>query len=369
MNAAKVGRRDFFKILSAGAVTMTNISTVQARTARALPEDAVGILYDATLCIGCKSCEVACKRNNDMPFENTDMQAQLGVDGVWDSATDLSAKTLNKIKVYRQGKGNVRNQEIDGYSFVKRACMHCAEPDCLSACPTTAFIKDESTGIVSWDKKRCCGCRYCQVACPYNIPMFEYDKAIPLVYKCEMCSHVLAEGGIPGCCEFCPAGASVYGKVSDLLEEAKRRVALQEGEEYDYPVGALDGSYRKTSNEDGSFVDAEAVDNTFIQRRPAAKYLNYIYGEHESGGAQYLILSAVPFEKLGLPKVPYSAAARSETISHTLYKGLIAPVALFGGLVFAAHRSSKSEVQMEDPAPPAAMPGSSVSTDEGVSDE
>jgi Fe-S-cluster-containing dehydrogenase component len=340
-----VGRRDFFKILSAGAVTASSISTVQARTSRELSPDAVGILYDATLCIGCKSCEVACKRNNGMPLEHSSLEEQIGVEGIWDSPKDLSAKTLNKIKVYRDGSGATRNQETDGYSFVKRACMHCAEPDCMSACPTTAFTKDAVTGIVSWDKTRCCGCRYCQVACPYNIPKFEYDKAIPEVHKCELCSHVLAEGGIPGCCEFCPTGASVFGKVTDLMEEAKRRIALKPGEEYAYPVGSLDGQYRRTSDADASFIQDGPSDNAFVQRRKAAEYVNYIYGEEESGGAQVMILSAVPFKKLGLPEVPYSASETSENITHTIYKGLIAPVALFGGLLFAAHRSTKGQVE------------------------
>ncbi|MCF7808763.1 MAG: hydrogenase 2 operon protein HybA [Candidatus Marinimicrobia bacterium] len=339
----QVDRREFFKILSAGAVTMSSISTVQARTATALPPDAEGVLYDATLCIGCKSCEVACKRNNSMPMDHDSYEKDLGVDGVWDAPKDLNAKTLNKIQVYRNGKANTRNQEVDGFSFVRRACMHCADPDCASACPTTAFTKDEKTGIVAWDKDRCCGCRYCQIACPYNIPKFEYDKAIPLVHKCEMCSHVQAEGGIPGCAEFCPTGATIHGKFTDILEEAKRRIALQEGAEYPYPVSSLKGVFRRTSDKDGSFIQDEPQDNSFIQRRPVAKYIDYIYGQSESGGAQYLMLSAVPFEKLGLPKPGFSsAAARSENISHTLYKGMIAPIALLGGLVFAAHRSSKS---------------------------
>lgn len=373
-----VGRRDFFKILSAGAVTMSSISTVQAKTSAALPPDAEGVLYDATLCIGCKSCEVACKRNNSMPKDFDSYESTLGVSNVWDAPTDLNAKTLNKIKVYREGSGNVRNQEKDGFSFVRRACMHCAEPDCASACPTTAFTKDPVTGIVEWDKTRCCGCRYCQVACPYNIPKFEYDKAIPMVYKCEMCSHVQAEGGIPGCAEFCPTGATIHGKLTDILAEAKRRIALQEGEEYAYPVSSLTGKYRRTSEKDGSFIQDEPMDNKYVQRRPAAKYINYVYGEKESGGAQYLFLSAVPFEKLGLPKVPYSAAARSENISHTLYKGLVAPLALFGGLVFAAHRSSKSHEDgpdqpelsdVESQASPPAMSGSSAGADEEVTHE
>lgn len=316
-----IERRGFFKVLSAGAVAAGGLSTALARTRKTLPANAVGILYDATLCIGCKACEVGCKEFNSMPAETNTAQQQYGISGTWDSGTDLNAYTLNKIKAYKNGSGLNRNNANDGYSFVKRACMHCVDPDCVSACPVTALAKDENTGIVKYDKDACIGCRYCQVACPFNIPKFEYDKAIPEIVKCEMCSHVLAEGGIPGCCDFCPTGASLFGSFDDLLVEARRRLELTPEQEYDYPISKLNGGE--------------------TTRRPAATYVDYIYGEHETGGTQYLLLSAVPFAKLGLPILPdKSAAGKSETLQHSIYKGLIAPVALLGGLLFAAYRSN-----------------------------
>ncbi len=316
-----IERRGFFKVLSAGAVAAGGLSTALARTQKSLPPNAMGILYDATLCIGCKACEVGCKKVNNMPMEHTEVESNLGVSGIWDSGTDLNSKTLNKIKAYRNGTGMTRNNPDNGFSFVKRACMHCVDPDCVSACPVTALTKDSNTGIVAYDKDACIGCRYCQVACPFNIPKFEFDEAFPEIVKCEMCSHVLAEGGIPGCCEFCPTGASLFGPVEELLQEAKRRLKLKPGEEYTYPVSSLNGGE--------------------VTVRPAATYVDYIYGEYETGGTQYLLLSAVPFEKLGLPKLAYrSAASKSETLQHSIYKGLIAPIAVLGGLLFAAHRSN-----------------------------
>lgn len=314
-------RRDFLKILSTGAATTAGLSTLQARTVKTLPPHAKGILYDATICIGCRSCEVACKRINNMPVDiNSPLEMNKEVSSIWDTG-DLSETTLNKIQAYRNGTGESKDQIVDGYGFIKLACMHCIDPDCVSACPVTALQKQPDTGIVTYNEDACIGCRYCQVACPYNIPKFEFDEAFPEIKKCQMCSHIQAEGGIPGCCEFCPTGASIFGSVSDLMKEAKHRLTLAEGSSYYYPNETISGktTYKKVK-----------------------KYVNYIYGENESGGAQYLILSAIPFEKLGLPKLPKSSGAvKSETIQHTAYKGLVAPIVLLGGLIFAAHRSVK----------------------------
>ncbi len=72
------------------------------------------------------------------------------------------------------------------------------------------------------------------------------------------------------------------------------------------------------------------------------KYVDHIYGEKEGGGTQYFMLSAVPFQKLGLPEMPEtSGASKSETLQHTLYKGLIGPIILLGGMVVATYRSTK----------------------------
>ena len=108
------------------------------------------------------------------------------------------------------------------------------------------------------------------------------------------------------------------------MAEARKRVEMKAGDRYDYPV-----------------VSVKSKETT---AKPVAGYLNYIYGEKEGGGTQYILLSAVPFEKLGLPKLPdTSDASRSEGIQHTIYKGLIFPIALLGALTFATYRSSKNE--------------------------
>lgn len=323
-----IDRRDFFKVISAGAVTAATAGSVFAREKKKLSPDAVGILFDATACIGCKLCEVGCKEYNDMPVEQSDKLEGLDVPTIWDNADDLSAKTLNKIKLYRNGDATVKDRETDGYAFVKRACMHCVDPDCVSACPVRALQKDPVTGVVTYDANACIGCRYCQVACPFNIPKFEWDDPFPKIVKCQMCDHVTETGGIPGCCYYCPTGASLYGKVEDLMDEAHKRIAMTEGDKYQYPVKSL--------------TNGETAQHT------VPKYMNYIYGEKETGGTQYMIISAVPFHELGLPRLPEkSAAGKSETLQHTIYKGLIAPGALLAGLLVAAYRGNKIHNETE----------------------
>ncbi|MCF7804439.1 MAG: hydrogenase 2 operon protein HybA [Candidatus Marinimicrobia bacterium] len=327
----KLERRDFFRVISAGAVTATTARTVRSEARAALSQDAVGILYDATVCIGCKACEVACKENNSMPVESSYVNDELDVGKVWDSPKDLSSKTLNKIKLYKDGDGAVKDREKNGFSYIKRHCMHCIDPDCVSVCPVTALTKDPVTGIVSYDETRCCGCRYCQIACQYGIPKFEYDDPFGQIQKCQLCNHVLAEGGIPGCCEACPTGASIYGSVDELLNEAHKRLELTPGDKYDFPVSTVDS--RKTTSHE------------------VHEYVNYVYGEEEGGGTQYLILSAVPFGKLGFPDLPdHSNASVTAGLQHTLYRGMIAPAALFVGLLYAAHQSVKYHNRSDEEA-------------------
>lgn len=319
----ELGRRDFIKVVSAGVLTATTSKYALAEVSKQIPPQAVGILYDATLCIGCKACEVGCKKDNNMPIDQSDYSQLKGVSKIWDEGTDLNERTLNKIKVYKNGNAIVKDREVDGFSFVKKACMHCIDPDCVSACPVSALTKDPVNGIVHYNKDACIGCRYCQIACPFDIPKFEYGKAIPEIVKCQMCSHVQEAGGIPGCCEYCPTGASLFGKLPDLMEEAHKRIVMKENTEYSYPIHSL--------------ISKENI------AKPAAKYINYVYGESESGGTQYILLSAVPFAKLGLPKLDTrSSASKSEGLQHTIYKGLIAPLALLVGLMYTANRSMKN---------------------------
>jgi Fe-S-cluster-containing dehydrogenase component len=320
------GRRQFLRAAAAGtAAAACTTGTAEARSNKEIPPQALGLLYDGTLCIGCRACITACKEANDMPPEFTPLVGAANTtEAIWDAPLDISGKTLNIIKVYRDGAGEVKDQEQNGYAFTKQSCFHCADPSCVSACPVSAMIKDPVNGIVSYNKDACIGCRYCVAACPFGVPRFTYDKAFPQISKCQLCKHRFAQGKYAACAESCPTGATIFGPVSDLKKEIARRKALPPGTETKFPRG-------KIGSDD-------------FHVRKVAKYVDRVYGEKEIGGTQVLHLSAVPFEKLAKPKLPdVSPASKSETLQHTLFQGMITPLVFLGGLVFLAKRNMKDE--------------------------
>src|SRR4029450_7498792 len=103
-----------------------------------------------------------------------------------------------------------------------------ADPPAPAACMLAALQKREF-GIVSWDGSRCVGCRYCQTACPYNIPKFEWNATNPQIGKWGLGRHRLAKGGTPACSRVCPAQAVIFGRRDELLAEAKRRIRAEPG--------------------------------------------------------------------------------------------------------------------------------------------
>jgi len=311
----KIKRRDFLKLSVGGSLLMATVGPTQALAItekKALPPEAVGILYDSTLCIGCQACMSACKRANKMPIETDEASKP------WDTPLDLSGKTLNIIKRYKDGNESTKDQEKDGYAFIKRQCMHCLDPSCVSACPVSALRKDARNGIVSYNKDACIGCRYCQIACPFNIPKFQWDSTTPEIIKCQLCQHLLKEGKYAACCSSCPTGASLYGPMEDLIAEAKRRLKLEPGSHADFPLNRIgaEGSGRTTSHQVGHYVQ-------------------HIYGENEVGGTQNVMLAGVSFTKLGLPELPDEAFVRlADGIQYAIYKGMAYPLALLGALIY-----------------------------------
>jgi formate dehydrogenase beta subunit len=273
-------------MIAAGATA----ATPRAATAAALPAapaDALGLLYDATLCIGCKACTVACREANGLAVDTTGSPG-----GLYQAPVDLSPRAKTVIKLYREGAV---------HSYVKAQCMHCVDPACASACMLGALKKREF-GIVSYDADLCIGCRYCEVGCPFGVPKFEFAKAAPKIVKCELCKERLASGQEPACTDVCPRNAVVFGRRTELLSDAKRRIAESPG-----------------------------------------RYVPKVYGETDGGGTQVLYLSHVPFDKLGLPTLgdePAPQLARS--IQHGVYRGFIAPAALYAALGMVMLRNRRS---------------------------
>lgn len=262
----------------------------------------------------------ACKEANGMPVEATD------VNPMWDTPLETSGKTLNVIKLYKDGKGEHKDQIDDGFAFIKRHCLHCVDPSCVSVCPVSAMTKDPVTGIVEHHKDRCIGCRYCVYSCPFGIPKYEYDKAFGQIQKCQFCAHLQAKGEIPACCDVCPTGATLFGRVDDLKKESERRLQTKPGDKYVFPRGKLG-------------ADRPPHEGTI------AHYQEHVYGLNELGGTQIMYMSAIPFDKLGFPvNVPnYSYPALAEGIQHTLYKWMLAPAILLGGLSYVVHRNTSKK--------------------------
>jgi len=162
-----------------------------------------GILYDATLCIGCKACEDACAEHHGLPYSDA-----------------VAAETKQS-----DHKFTVVLTKDD--KFMRRLCMNCVDPTCASVCPVGAFRKS-AFGPVTYDGTKCIGCRYCLLACPFSVPKYEWSKTWPLVRKCDMCADRVLGGQPTSCAEICPTGATKFGERDDLIAEAKERIAKGE---------------------------------------------------------------------------------------------------------------------------------------------
>ena len=289
-------RREAFKnlakgslpILAAGCVSAGLPEVAHAEEENVAPKGALGLLYDATKCVGCKSCMVKCSEYNDL-------QPDTRQDGIHQAPPALNYFTKNIIKLYRTADGS-------DHSYFKQQCMHCIDPGCMNACMFGGLRKDEATGVVWWFGGKCVGCRYCEIACPFHIPAFQWDGFNPLIVKCELCrDHIKKGAKQPGCSEVCPTNAVIYGRREDLLAEAKRRIAAAPGKYFEGKV----------------------------------------YGEHDGGGTQVLYLSRVGFDKIGLPDLGENSIPSGLKYSHMLYKWLALPVALYAGMVAFAGKNFK----------------------------
>jgi Fe-S-cluster-containing dehydrogenase component len=208
-----------------------------------------GVLTDLSMCVGCRTCEAACNEANRLPPPAVPFGEQV----VPGERRRPNTSSFTAVSTYDVGQ--------DGPVHVKAQCMHCNEPACASACPVGALRKSPE-GPVLYDETVCMGCRYCMIACPFQIPSYEYGSALePRVRKCILCAdRIRQEGGVPACVESCPVQASTFGRRADLLRLARERIVASKGE-----------------------------------------YVDHIFGEHEAGGTSWLYISKVPFGALGFP--------------------------------------------------------------------
>src|SRR5215470_5159826 len=265
-------------------------------------------LIDTTKCIGCHACQVSCKEWNGLPGVPTNLQTS-SIFGTLQNPTTLDADTYMLITHHEVEDPRLPGGFRDIYT--KRQCMHCDEPACVSACPVTALKKTEA-GPVVYHPEICIGCRYCMWACPFGAISAEWDKLAPKISKCTLCAdrlepvpplerngqkltladakRFITGNALPACVKQCPADALDFGPKEEMLAKAKGRIAAGNG-----------------------------------------KYVDHIYGEKEAGGTSTLYLSAVPFDKIGLPEVgEKSYPARSIAALAVVPRAVIGIGALLG---------------------------------------
>ena len=194
-----ITRRKFLGWMGAAGVGVTVGKSAQAASNKHFSgyPDSMGVLHDIARCVGCRSCEAACNAVNQLPPPEISFK-DLAV-------LDRKRRTTppEYTVVNRYDTGGAGSKPV----YRKNQCNHCLEPACASACFVKAFDKT-AEGAVVYDASVCVGCRYCMIACPFEIPTYEYDKALaPRVTKCTLCHPLILEGKLPGCVESCPMKA------------------------------------------------------------------------------------------------------------------------------------------------------------------
>jgi formate dehydrogenase iron-sulfur subunit len=303
-------RRDWLVKLGGilGSVTVAGKSLAGSEAVPAEQEEQVGTLVDTTLCIGCRQCEDACNRRNKLPrplrpFSDRTVLRQ------------FRRPEENAFTVVNEFAGRPSpDQPLMPTTFIKSQCMHCLTPACVSACVVGALRKAPD-GAVIYNSEICLGCRYCMVACPFEIPAYQYLQPLtPRVRKCQFCADGKAKAEAhPACAAACPTEALVFAPRAELLTLAHAR----------------------------------------ISKRPD-RYSDYVYGEKEAGGTAWLYLTGRPWAELGLLSLaPSAPSKRTEAIQHGIFRFGAIPLAVYSGLAGIMWLNKRREQKKErSPAAP-----------------
>lgn len=182
-----------------------------------MAETRKGFLIDTARCIGCRSCQVACKQWNKLEADKTVNR------GSFENPRDLTANLYNRIRFVERDDptGGVR------WSFFSERCMHCGEAGCMKVCPSPGALYRTSAGSIAFNKEKCISCKYCVSACPFNVPRYGADDRVA---KCNLCADRVAAGMAPVCAKGCPTQAIQFGPRNELIARAKQAKKTLYGE-------------------------------------------------------------------------------------------------------------------------------------------
>lgn len=170
-----------------------------------------GFLIDASRCIDCRACLVACSVENNVPMKST---------RIWIKDSTVTGEF----------------PDLEHYTAPFH-CMHCIDPSCVSAC-TVGALEKNADGIITYDDEVCIGCRYCMYACPFEVPHFQWDQRFALITKCDFCVTRLGEGQTePACAATCPTDAIQFGGQQEMRALAHERIKSEPGRYVDHIFG------------------------------------------------------------------------------------------------------------------------------------
>jgi Fe-S-cluster-containing dehydrogenase component len=187
----------------------------------ATPARQLGLVIDLDICVGCHACAVNCKEWNTGggagPLTDLDPYGA-EPNGVW----------FNRIHSFEVGEGT-RSRTV----HFPKSCLHCANAECVTVCPTGASMKRAEDGIVLVREELCIGCKLCSWACPYGAREFDADQGV--MRKCTLCvdrvydESVPARDRLPACVVTCPVSARHFGDLGDPNSDVSKLVAARGG--------------------------------------------------------------------------------------------------------------------------------------------
>ncbi len=244
-----------------GAATATRLNGGELVGTTGARPGAMGFMTDTTLCIGCKACEVACKQWNQLPMDNFGWTGNS-----YDNTGDLGATTWRHVAFVEQMGDGARPAVMQPFQsdwlMMSDICKHCVNAGCLEACPTGSIIRTEFDTVVI-QQDICNGCGYCVPACPFGVP--ELSTTDHKAHKCTLCYDRLSDGLEPACAKACPTDSIQFGRVDELMERARGRVA-------DLRARGVEGAYIYGDRAVGGTGGIEGLNAFFVLTAPPEVY-------------------------------------------------------------------------------------------------